>query len=80
MKHSGPDAHHRDKKPEIGAKHGDTPVLTLRKIYGTGFAAGYPATAKLSDVLNQLNETSLGQLQRDFTTGHLEHKIAKASA
>src|SRR4029079_9950673 len=51
---------------------------TLRKIYGMGFAAGYPATEKLSDVLQQLNETSLSQLRRDHATGHLEHKITNA--
>jgi hypothetical protein len=51
----------------------------LRKIYGQGFAAGYPETEKLSEVLLQLNETSLSQLRRDHETGHLEHKIAKAS-
>jgi hypothetical protein len=48
-------------------------------IYGQGFAAGYPATEKLSEVLPQLNETSLSQLRRDHETGHLERKIAKAS-
>ena len=54
-------------------------VNTLRKIYGPGFAAGYPATEMLSEVLTQLNETSLSQLRRDHETGHLGHKIAKAS-
>jgi hypothetical protein len=43
-----------------------------------GFAAGYPPTEKLSDVLPQLNETALGQIRRDYETGHIEHKIAKA--
>jgi hypothetical protein len=43
------------------------------------FAAGYPETEKLSEVLLQLNETSLSQLRRDYETGHLEHKIAQAS-
>jgi hypothetical protein len=51
----------------------------LRKIYGRSFAAGYPEIEKLSDVLLQLNETSLSQLRRDHETGHLEHKIANAS-
>jgi hypothetical protein len=37
------------------------------------------ATEKLSEVLLQLNETSLSQLRRDHETGHLEHKIARAS-
>jgi hypothetical protein len=49
----------------------------LRKVYGQSFAAGYPETEKLSEVL--LNETSLSQLRRDHETGHLEHKIATAS-
>jgi hypothetical protein len=47
----------------------------LRKIYGQSFAAGYPDTERLSDVLRQLNETSLSQLRRDHETGHLQHKI-----
>jgi hypothetical protein len=51
----------------------------LRKIYGQGFAAGYPPTEKLSDILLQLNDTSLSRLRRDHDTGHLEHKIANAS-
>ena len=51
----------------------------MRKIYGQSFAAGYPETEKLSEVLLQLNETSLSQLRRDHETRHLEHKIANAS-
>ncbi len=43
------------------------------------FAAGYPETEKLSEVLLKLNETSLSHLRRDYETGHLEHKIAQAS-
>jgi hypothetical protein len=50
----------------------------LRKIYGQGFAAGYPPTDKLSDVFVYLNETSLSQLRRDYKTGHLDHKITNA--
>jgi hypothetical protein len=78
MKESGLDARHRDKDGEISKKHGNTLVGTLRKIYGKGFAAGYPDTATLSEVLHQLNETSLSQLRRDYGTGHLEHKIGVA--
>lgn len=47
----------------------------MRKIYGKGFAAGYPDATQLSEVLHQLNETSLSQLRRDHDTGHLGHKI-----
>ena len=64
---------------EISHKHGNTLIGTLRKVYGQSFAAGYPEAEKLSEVLLQLNQTSLSQLRRDYETGHLEHKIAKAS-
>ena len=79
MSKSGLDNRHRNHDGEISHKHGDTLVGTLRKIYGQYFAAGYPATAKLSDVLLQLNETSLSQLRRDYETGHLAHKITKSA-
>jgi hypothetical protein len=79
MKEPGLDGRHRDKDGEISKKHGNTQVGTLRKIYGKGFAAGYPDTAKLSEVFQQLNETSLSQLRRDHDTKHLEHKISQAS-
>jgi hypothetical protein len=78
MSKAGLDNRHRNKDGEISHKHGNTLVSTLRKIYGPGFAAGYPPTEKLSDVLAHLNETSLSQLRRDHETGHLEHKIAHA--
>jgi hypothetical protein len=73
------DGRQRNKDGEISGKHGNTLVRTLREIYGQGFAAGYPETATLSEVLLQLNETSLSQLRRDHETEHLEHKIAHAS-
>jgi hypothetical protein len=79
MSKTGLDNRHRNHDGEISHKHGNTLVSTLRKIYGPGFAAGYPATEKLSEVLIQLNETSLSQLRRDHETGHLGHKIDKAS-
>jgi hypothetical protein len=75
MKDTGLDHRHRDKDGAISKKHGNTLVGTLRKIYGKGFAAGYPDTTELSEVLHQLNETSLSQLRRDHDTGHLGHKI-----
>jgi hypothetical protein len=76
MSKGGLDNRHRNKDGEISGKHGNTLIRTLRKIYGQSFAAGYPDTEKLSEVLLQLNETSLSQLRRDHETGHLEHKIA----
>ena len=77
MSKPGLDGRHRNKDGEISGKHGNTLVRTLRKVYGQGFAAGYPETAKLSEVMLQLNETSLSQLRRDHETDHLEHKIAQ---
>jgi hypothetical protein len=79
MSKAGLDNRHRNKDGEISHKHGNTLIRTLRKVYGQSFAAGYPDAEKLSDVLLQLNETSLSQLRRDHETGHLEHKIANAA-
>ena len=79
MSKASPDHRHRNTDSEISGKHGDTLIRTLRKVYGKNFAAGYPETNKLSEVLLQLNETSLSQLRRDHETGHLGHKIANAS-
>ena len=79
MSKPGLDNRHRNHDGEISHKHGNTLVGTLRKIYGQGFAAGYPATETLGAILVQLNETSLSQLRRDHETGHLGRKIAKAS-
>jgi hypothetical protein len=73
------DNRHRNKDGEISAKHGNTLIRTLRKMYGQSFAAGYPDTEMLREVLLGLNETSLSQLRRDHETGHLERKITKAS-
>jgi hypothetical protein len=72
------DDRHRDKNGEISKKHGNTLVRTLRKIYGMTFAAGQPETAKLTDVLAQLNETSLSQLVHDQKNGRLGKKISEA--
>ena len=33
------DNRHRNKDGEIGAKHGNTLIRTLRKVYGQSFAA-----------------------------------------
>jgi hypothetical protein len=73
------DNRYRNKDGEISAKHGNTLICTLRKVYGQSFAAGYADAEKLSEVLLKLNETSLSQLRRDHETGHLKHKISKAS-
>jgi hypothetical protein len=74
----GLDQRHRDKNGEISKKHGNTPVRILRKVYGTTFAAGQAETAKLSDVLQYLNDTSLSQLVHDHKNQHLEKKIKQA--
>ena len=79
MSKPGLDGRHRNKDGEISSKHGTTLIRTLRRVYGQSFAAGYPETENLSEVLLKLNETSLSQLRRDYETGHLEHKIANAS-
>jgi hypothetical protein len=76
---TGIDGRHRDKNGEIGRKHGNTLVGTLRKIYGPSFAQGQSDEAKLSDVLGELNEPSLSQLVSDHGSGNLEDKVRKAA-
>lgn len=61
-------------------KHGNIHLGTLRKIYGSTFAAGHPDSAELNVVLVKLNETSLSQLRRDYATKHLDKKISKVLA
>jgi hypothetical protein len=78
MEQPGLNKRHRDKNGEISKKHGNTLLRKLRKVYGNTFAAGHPETAKLSDVLHSLNDTSLGQLIHDHKNGHLEKKIKQA--
>ncbi len=73
------DARYRDKTGEIIRKHGNTLVSVLRRIYGEAFALGEPESAKLSDVLARLHETSLTQLVQDHASGHLDEKIRKAA-
>lgn len=73
------DDRHRDKNGEISQKHGNTLVSTLRKIYGPSFAPGEAESAKLSQVLAHLHETSLTQLMKDHDGGVLNEKIRKAA-
>src|SRR5260370_31514948 len=61
----GLDGRHRNKDREISGKHGNALVRTLRKVYGQGFAAGHPATSKLSEGRLHLNQISISQLSRD---------------
>jgi len=79
MSHAGPDHRHANHDGAISSKYGATTIQTLRKIYGQNYAAGHPETRTLSEVMLQLNETSLSQLRRDHETGHLKKKIAKAA-
>jgi len=65
-------ARHRDKNGEIGRKHGNTLIRTLRKTYGPGFASGCADDAKLSDVLSKLDDITLRHLIRDHEGGYLE--------
>ena len=62
---------HREKKGEIGRKHGNTLVGTLRKTYGERFAPGCAERAKLSDVLKKMDDPSLSKLIRDHEAGRL---------
>jgi hypothetical protein len=75
MREPGLDNRHRDKNGEIGRKHGNTLVRTLRTIYGSGFAPGCGDDEKLSDVLHKFDEPSLSRLHADHDGRHLEAKL-----
>ena len=72
-------------QPTSGQERGNQPkarehlVSTLRRIYGPSFAAGESESAKLSDVLAKLHETSLTQLIKDHESGGLDEKVRKAA-
>lgn len=76
MDQPGLHGRHRDKNGEISKKHGNTLVVTLRKIYGRSFARGQGDNDTLSEVLAVLDEHSLSQLVHDHEGGHLDPKIA----
>jgi hypothetical protein len=63
---------HRDKNGQIGRKHGNTLIRTLRKTYGANFAKGCGDNETLSDVLHKLDESSLNKLIHDHEHGRLE--------
>jgi hypothetical protein len=47
---------HRNKDGEISRKHGNALIGTLRKIYGSSFAAGASDEEKLGDIcINWMN-------------------------
>jgi hypothetical protein len=73
------DARHRDKNGEIGRKHGNTLIRTLRKTYGSHFAQGCRDDEKLSDVLHKMDEPSLSQLLHDHEHGKLEQICRQAA-
>jgi hypothetical protein len=62
---------HRDKNGEIGKKHGNTLIRTLRKSYGANFAHGCRDDETLGEVLHRLDEPSLSKLIKDHGSGKL---------
>ena len=62
---------YRDKDGELGRKHGNTLIGTLRSYYGSDFAAGRSESDRLTDVLDQLDEGSLNKIVRDYEAGKL---------
>lgn len=62
---------HRDKNGEIGRKHGNTLIRTLRKSYGEDFAKGCADNETLGDVLHKVDEPSLTKLIHDHGRGQL---------
>jgi hypothetical protein len=70
------DTRHRDKNGEISQKYGNTLIHALRKTYGPGFAPGFADHAKLKDILQKLDESSLSYLIGDHEAGKLKQICA----
>ena len=58
----GLDGRQRDQDGQIRKKRSDTKIETLRKEYGSNFAAGYRSDAKLGTVLKKEGVETLDQL------------------
>jgi len=78
MQQPGLHGRHRDKNGEISRKHGNTLVSTLRKIYGASFAPGAQPDETLSEVLVEMDKSSLSKLVLDHERGDLAGKISAA--
>lgn len=78
MEQPGLHDRHRNRDGEISRRHGATFIRTLRRVYGSGFAAWAADDETLDDVLAKLDEHSLSQLVRDHERGELESRIAEA--
>ena len=74
------DTRQRDKTGEIGRKHGNTLIRTLRKSYGQSFAGACGNKKKLDDVLNKLDEPSLTRLIHDHEAGHLDASLPREAS
>jgi hypothetical protein len=70
---------HAETHGEIGRKHGNTLIRTLRKTYGAHFAEGCRDDEKLSDVLHKMDEPSLSKLLRDHEGGKLDEICRQAA-
>lgn len=70
---------HRDKNGEIGRKHGNTLVGTLRRTYGGSFALGCRDDENLGDILHKIDEHSLSALLRDHQRQKLDEICQQAT-
>jgi hypothetical protein len=66
---------HRNRNGEIGRKHGNTLIKTLRGIYGPNFARNCSPDATLADELEAMDEPSLTRLVKDFESGALAKNL-----
>jgi hypothetical protein len=66
---------HREQNGEIGRRHGNTLIRTLRKHYGARFASSCSDDEKLSEVLHKLDEPSLSKLVLDHESEARAQKI-----
>ena len=77
--HQRPNVNQKRCRRLHGCRHDSNFGEPIQNQFASSSRGLYPSPEMLSEVLFQLNETSLPQLRRDRETGHLEHKIGNAS-
>jgi hypothetical protein len=65
---------------EIARKHGNVELRLLRKIYGPGFAPGFPDNTLVSEALDRLDWYSISRLHHHHTETTLEGPIHNAGS
>jgi hypothetical protein len=68
-----------ERQHSLRNKLKDTPVATLRRVYGRDFASGFSDSERLADVLYRLDKESFARVMRDDEAGKLDEILRNSS-